>query len=171
MKPFALILALFIISCGQAKHDPPKSSAAQTREVDTVTREPQIVRFNKTKKNIFLDAGAVKAVSYSFLDVHDYEMDSSDCGQLLSIMPDYDQYLSKRDRHPKIILTRSQTQKLLFIINDPGNYSNTAAFCYSQETAFVFITAKTRSSVGTSSVLNAPASPPSRNSGFAEKAA
>ena len=142
MKPFALILALFIISCSQAKHDPPKNSAAQTHKVDTVTREPQVVRFNKTKKNTFLDAGAVRVVSYSFLDVHDYEMDSSDCGQLLSIMPNYDQYLSKKDRHPKIVLTRSQTQKLLSIINNPESYSNTAAFCDYPRNCFCFYNSK-----------------------------
>lgn len=138
MKTPVILLTLFFFSCSQIKHDPPKSTAAQASNADTVIREPQKVKFNKTKKNRFLDAGAVRAVSYSFLDVHDYEFDSSDRGQLLPIMPNYDQYLSKKDRRPKIVLTRSQTQKLLSIINDPGNYSNTAAFCYFPRNCFCF---------------------------------
>ena len=140
----AYILALLpaLIGC---KGDPGKPSGNKAPDKQAapatpaaVTPEPQSVNFTKTKGNLFPDKNIVKAVSYSFLDVHDYELDSSNRGQLLMIMPNYDQYLKKDDPHPKVILTKAQTQRLLALINDPGIYSNTCAECYSPRNCFCF---------------------------------
>lgn len=144
-KPLLIFLfAIVGLGCPNkpiSKTDSPKPTALTSR-TDTIVCEPQLEKFGKTSKGFFLGSGAVKAVSYSFLDIHDYEMDSSDRGQLLAIMPNYDQYLSKKDPNPKVILTRLQTQRLLSIINDPGNYSNTAAFCYNPRNCFCFYNSK-----------------------------
>lgn len=142
MRIYVLVLLPIWLGCSDKPNKPDKPEKQPPASKTLITRAPQKVNFSTTKKTLFPDPGIVKAISYSFLDVHDYEFDSSNRGQLLTIMPNYDQYLSKSDPHPKVILTKNQTRELLSIINDPDNYSYTAAFCYSPRNCFCFYNSK-----------------------------
>jgi hypothetical protein len=131
-----LALVSTLLGCG---HQPAKPRSVASR-VGTVTQEPQTTHFSKNKKGRFPDSGIVRAVGYSFLD--EEEDDTTNRGQLITIMPRYAQYLNRKDPHPKAILTRPQTQELLAIINDPGNYSNTRAECDNPRNCFCFYNSK-----------------------------
>lgn len=58
---------------------------------------PKSVTQPKGRQKTFLDNSVARAVGYSFMDVYDYEDDSSDRGLLLTIMPNYEQYLWEKD--------------------------------------------------------------------------
>lgn len=116
----------------------PHSQATPFLKADTISAESQKISFGKKVAYLFPASNIAKVVSYSFLDVHDYDEDSLIKGQLLRIMPKYDQYLRKGDPHPKVILTGAQIPRLLSIINDPKSYRNVTAFCYSPRNCFCF---------------------------------
>src|SRR5450631_1479797 len=109
---------------------------------DTVVFEPQKTVIEKKKHRFFLDSNVVRAVSYSFLDVHDYEDDSMSRGRIVQIMSNYDQFLWKYDPHPVISLKRTQSIQLLSIINNPNNYGYGASFCYYPRNCFCFYNSK-----------------------------
>jgi hypothetical protein len=139
---FLLLLVIQLCLCCSSKRSgngedlPPPT--AQKERVDTISSESQRVNFSKTRNNFFPGSNIEKVISYSFLDVHDYEDDSMGRGQLLQIMPDYDQYLWRNDPHPKISLAKRDIPKLLAIINDPKNYGFGASFCYFPRNCFCF---------------------------------
>lgn len=118
----------------------PKSTtqAHGGRFRDSISRESQRTNFPKRRQKTFLDKSVERAVSYSFMDMHDYEDDSSDRGQLLTIMPNYEQYLWEKDPRPKVMLNHSQTLKLLGLINDPVFYEPSRAECDFPRNCFVF---------------------------------
>lgn len=135
--PLSLLLVLFL--CCKTSTRQPVSSAPAVKQ-DTISAESQKVSFGKNGAYLFPVSNITKVISYSFLDVHDYEMGSDSLikGQLLQIMPNYDQYLRKDDPHPKVILTGAKIPALLSILNDPKSYKNATAFCYSPRNCFCF---------------------------------
>ncbi len=143
---FLLLLVVQLCLCCSGKRSKNAAGSpgpiAHKEGTDTISYEPQKVNFSKTQKNSFPGSNIEKVISYSFLDVHDYEDDSMSKGQLLQIMPDYDQYTWKNDPHPEISLTKRDISKLLTIINDPKNYGFGASFCYFPRNCFCFYNGK-----------------------------
>jgi len=140
-----LFLTLFLTLASVACKNDRKTTTSESRpsaRPDTVAAESQKMHLDKEKKALFLPSGAAKVISYSFLDIHDYEFDSALKGQLLRVMPEYSQYLRKDDPHPKTILTKSETQKLLCIINTANTYARGGASCYFPRNCFVFYNSK-----------------------------
>lgn len=140
-----LFLMLFLTLASAACKNDRKTTTSQSRpsaRPDTVTAESQRMNLDKGKKTLFLSSGVTKVVSYSFLDIHDYEFDSVLKGQLLRVMPEYSQYLRKDDPHPKTILMKSDMQKLLGIINTENTYTRGVTSCYFPRNCFVFYNSK-----------------------------
>jgi len=122
------------------KVPPPSAPLASSSQIgEPLTAESQRMHFRKTKDRIFLKREDVARVAgYSFLDNHDYEMDSSSKGTVLRIMPDYQPYSRKNDPHAKVILSDKQIDTLLAMINDAHNYKNATAFCFFPRNCFCF---------------------------------
>jgi len=139
----ALVPFLLLLQCCKNpdpnKHPAPQTASAKT---DSISAEPQKTNFGRDGNKFFPSSNITKVVSYTFLDDYEEGNDTLDKGQLLKIMPNYDQYLNKKDPHPKVILTGSQITQLLSIINDAKSYQLATAFCYSPRNCFCFYNAR-----------------------------
>lgn len=83
-----------------------------------------------------------RIVSYSYLDMEDYEEDTFSRAPSFQMMPGYSRYLWKYDPHPKVILSKKQIRRLLAIINAPKTYKKIKSTCYSPRNCFCFYNAK-----------------------------
>src|SRR6266404_510827 len=152
MKPIlklpVLILALspFFIGCTNASshENAPASTPAKSQKkkppvkVDSLVSEPQVTHIASGN----LKTQIARVVSYSYLDVEDYEEDTFSRAPTFQMMPGFSRFLWKYDPHPKVILTKKQTRKLLAIIGSPKTYKPIHSTCYSPRNCFCFYNAK-----------------------------
>ncbi|HXB06121.1 MAG TPA: hypothetical protein VNW04_03375 [Puia sp.] len=143
---FILALLPFLTRCTNASSHsiptPPASSSAKKKKPpmksDSLPPEPQVTH---------LAAGDIKAriarvVCYSYLDIEDYEEDTFTRAPSFQMMPGFSRYGWKYDPHPKVVLTKKQTRKLLAIIGSPKTYKPVQSNCYSPRNCFCFYNSK-----------------------------
>ena len=106
--------------------------------VDSVAVEPQTTHIAYGD----LPARVTRVVSYSYLDVEDYEEDTFSRAPMLQMMPGYARAGWKYDPHPKVVLTKRQIRRLLAILNAPKTYKQVKSTCYSPRNCFCFYNAK-----------------------------
>jgi hypothetical protein len=142
--PFLLVsLSPLLIGCTNAsphdksKNAPPVAKRPHAR-IDSLSREPQTANIGSGEIN----AQITRVVSYSYLDIEDYEEDTFSKAPSFQMMPGYSRFLWKYDPHPKVILTKKQTRRLLAIINTPKTYKKIKSNCYSPRNCFCFYNAK-----------------------------
>jgi hypothetical protein len=74
--------------------------------------------------------------------VEDYEEDTFSRAPSFQMMPGFVRPLWKYDAHPKVVLTKKQTRKLLTIISSPLTYKPIRSNCLSPRNCFCFYNAK-----------------------------
>ena len=141
-----LALASFLARCTNASsHErqenskPSKPAVKKPRiRTDSLAAEPQLTHFagGNIKPQI------ARVVCYSYLDVEDFEEDTFTRASSIQIMPGFSRPLWKYDPHPKVVLTKKQTRKLLAIISAPQSYKPLRSNCYSPRNCFCFYNAK-----------------------------
>lgn len=138
-----LVLALspFLTRCTNAsshenngKPVTPAVKKAHPRRVDSLSSEPQITHIASGN----LETQIARVVSYSYLDIEDYEEDTFTKAPTFQMMPGYSRYFWKYDPHPKVILTRKQWHRLLAIISAPATYKPVNSNCLSPRNCFCF---------------------------------
>jgi len=147
MKTFvklpALILSLYPLFTGcsgtpsQARTTPPVAKKLHVK-VDSLTREPQVTNIVSGNPR----SQITRVVSYSYLDVEDYEEDTFTRAPSFQMMPGYARFLWKYDPHPKVVLTKKQIRRLMAIISVPKSYKKIQSTCYSPRNCFCFYNAK-----------------------------
>jgi len=142
-----LALAPFLTRCTNASsHENPPSphKPAATKKAnpapqpDSLAVEPQTTHI--TSGN--LAAQTSRVVCYSYLDMEDYEEDTLTKGPNYQMMPGFSRFLWKYDPHPKVVLTKRQTRKLLAIMNSPKTYRPIHSSCRSPRNCFCFYNKK-----------------------------
>jgi len=144
----ALALAPFFTHCTNASsherqenHEKPVKPAVKKprTKTDSLAGEPQITHFAGGEN---WTAQIARVVSYSYLDVEDYEEDTFTRASSFQMMPGFSRPLWKYDPHPKVVLTKKQVRKLLAIISSPLTYKPIHSNCYSPRNCFCFYNAK-----------------------------
>lgn len=142
-----LALAPFLTRCtNAASHEKtpisPKSTAAAAKKTtpkpDTLAVEPQSTHIASGNFNALVS----RVVCYSYLDIEDYEEDTLTKAPMFQMMPGFSRYLWKYDPHPKVVLTKKQTRKLLAIISSPKTYKPLQSTCRSPRNCFCFYNKK-----------------------------
>jgi hypothetical protein len=140
-----LALAPFLTRCTNASsHEktpvPPKPAVVKKAhpKADSLVSEPQITHIASGN----LSAQISRVVCYSYLDMEDYEEDTLSKGANFQMMPGFSRYLWKYDPHPKVVLTKRQTHKLLAILNSPKTYKPIRSSCRSPRNCFCFYNKK-----------------------------
>jgi hypothetical protein len=136
-------LAAGLAGCTNASpHSNSKTTPAHAKKppvkIDSISREPQATNIGDGE----LGSKITRVVSYSYLDIEDYEEDTFSKAPSFQMMPGYSRFLWKYDPHPKVILTKKQTHRLLAIINTPKTYKKIKSNCYSPRNCFCFYNAK-----------------------------
>ena len=149
----ALVVALapFLTGCTNAssheKSPVPGKPVAKTADKpaakvhpkpDTLTTEPQITHIAAGN----LKTQITRVVSYSYLDIEDYEEDTFSRAPTFQMMPGFSRFMWKYDPHPKVVLTRKQTHRLLTIIGSPKTYDPIKSACRSPRNCFCFYNKK-----------------------------
>ena len=137
-----LSLSPLLYGCTNAsshnKTTPPAAKKPRVN-IDSIAREPQVTHI---ESGVIGPQKISRVVSYSYLDIEDYEEDTLSKAASFQIMPGYARYLWKYDPHPKVVLTKRQIRRLLAIINSPKTYKNVKSTCYSPRNCFCFYNAK-----------------------------
>jgi hypothetical protein len=136
-----LCLSPFFSGCNNASsHGNTKPPAIKKPPVpiDSLAGEPQVTNIRSGKSG----SPIVRVVSYSYLDVEDYEEDTFTRASSFQMMPGFSRYGWKYDPHPKVVLTRKQIRRLLAIISSPKTYKPIRSNCYSPRNCFCFYNAK-----------------------------
>jgi hypothetical protein len=142
----ALLLALapFLTRCTNASsHEvvaKPMAPAAKRphKKADSLVSEPQLTHIAGGD----LKSQITRIVSYSYLDIEDYEEDTFSRAPSFQMMPGFSRYMWKYDPHPKVVLTKKQTRRLLAIIGSPKTYKPVRSNCYSPRNCFCFYNAR-----------------------------
>ena len=121
-----------------SKTTPPPAKKKPHVIVDSVAVEPQTTHIAYGD----LRAQVTRVVSYSYLDVEDYEEDTFSKAPLLQMMPGYSRVGWKYDPRPKVVLTKKQVHRLLTILSAPKTYKQVKSTCYSPRNCFCFYNAK-----------------------------
>jgi hypothetical protein len=143
LKILVLLVAVspLFIRCtttpSHAKSAPPPPKKQQVN-IDSIPREPQVTHIASGDPT----SQIARVVSYSYLDIEDYEEDTLTRAHSFQMMPGYARYLWKYDPHPKVILTKKQVHRLLTIINSPRSYEKVRSTCYSPRNCFCFYNSK-----------------------------
>jgi len=142
-----LALAPFLTRCtNAASHEKtpisPKSTPAAAKKTtpkpDTLAVEPQSTHIASGNFN----SQVSRVVCYSYLDIEDYEEDTLTKAPMFQMMPGFSRYLWKYDPHPKVVLTKKQTRKLLAIVSSPKTYKALQSTCRSPRNCFCFYNKK-----------------------------
>ncbi|HEY4337413.1 MAG TPA: hypothetical protein VGM89_15990 [Puia sp.] len=139
-----LALAPFLTRCTNASsHEqapaPPRAAVKKAHpKSDSLVSEPQVTHIASGN----ISAQVSRVVCYSYLDMEDYEEDTLTKGATFQMMPGFSRYLWKYDAHPKVILTKRQTHKLLAILSSPKTYKPIRSSCRSPRNCFCFYNKK-----------------------------
>jgi hypothetical protein len=139
-----IALAPFLTRCtNAASHEnapgPTKHATKNpSPKSDSLSTEPQITHI--VTENI--NSQVARVVSYSYLDIEDYEEDTFSRAPTFQMMPGFSRYLWKYDPHPKVVLTKRQTRKLLTIISSPKTYRPIPSTCRTPRNCFCFYNKK-----------------------------
>ncbi|HEY4111966.1 hypothetical protein [Puia sp.] len=138
-----LILALlpFLTRCTNASsHETPVKPAVKKSHPkrDSLSSEPQINHIASGN----LGSRISRVVCYSYLDIEDYEEDTFTRAPSFQMMPGFSRFFWKYDPHPKVVLTKKQTRRLLAIISTPRTYKPISSSCRSPRTCFCFYNKK-----------------------------
>jgi hypothetical protein len=139
-----LALAPFLTRCtNAASHETTlissKPAAKKTSpKPDSIAVEPQISHIASG----LVGAQVSRVVCYSFLDIEDYEEDTLTKAPMFQMMPGFSRYLWKYDPHPKVILAKRQTRKLLAILSSQNTYKPVQSTCRSPRNCFCFYNKK-----------------------------
>jgi hypothetical protein len=140
LPALVLLCAPFLIRCTNASsHEkalaPPKPAIKKHQPApDSLIAEPQITHIAHGD----LRSQISRVVCYSYLDIEDYEEDSFTRASTFQMMPGFSRPLWKYDPHPKVVLTKKQTRKLLAILGAPATYKTIHSHCLSPRNCFCF---------------------------------
>jgi len=141
-----LALAPFLTRCTNASsHEktpvlskPATPAKKTTPKPDTLVVEPQLTHIASGN----ISSQVSRVVCYSYLDIEDYEEDTLTKAPMFQMMPGFSRYLWKYDPHPKVVLTKRQTRKLLAILSSPKTYKPLQSTCRSPRNCFCFYNKK-----------------------------
>jgi hypothetical protein len=139
-----LFCAPFLTRCTNASsHEklpaPPGPAVKKHRPApDSLTTEPQITHIAHGD----LKSQISRVVCYSYLDIEDYEEDTFTRAPNFQMMPGFSRPMWKYDPHPKVVLTKKQTRKLLAILGTPATYKTIHSNCLSPRNCFCFYNSK-----------------------------
>ena len=137
-------LGLFVIGCTNASSHERTPTAAKAEKSklhksgDSLSSEPQISHIADGNPAPRI----ARVVCYSYLDIDDYEEDTFTRAPTFQMMPGFSRFFWKYDPHPKVVLTKKQSRRLLAIIGNPKTYKSVQSNCYSPRNCFCFYNSK-----------------------------